>query len=119
MGARATPVRSSSFSACVPEPRSSFVLLMSLHETILVSTAPPISHASLGAGSLAVYDIQTGAALASFKQTSASTRSVAALETRDGIGGVMFAAQTEKAVLNVYTFQKVGCVSRSRTQPSL
>lgn len=84
---------------------------MHLHETILCSTAPPsTSSNSLGPGAFLVHDIQNGTGLASFKQTSAGARCIAAVETAAGIGGVMFAAQPDKAVLNVYNFQKVRCV---------
>ena len=78
---------------------------MLLQETILCATAPTPSVA--GPGLIAVHDIQTGATLASFKQTNAGPHSIAVLESKNTQGGFILASQPEKLVLNVYNFQKV------------
>ena len=78
---------------------------MILQETILCATAATKSAG--GSGLIALHDIQTGATLASFKQTNAGPHSVAVLESKNSLGGVMLASQPEKAILNVYNFQKV------------
>lgn len=78
---------------------------MQFHETILCTTAPQT--AGTGPGAIAIHDIQTGSSLATFKQTSAINHSTAVIESRDGQGGFMLAAQPDKSILNVYNFQKV------------
>lgn len=78
---------------------------MQLQEVILCGTSP--SSSSSGPGAISLHDIQTGSTLASFKQTSASIHSTAIVNTRDGQGGFMLAAQPDKSILNVYNFQKV------------
>ena len=78
---------------------------MLLRETVLCATAPTTSAG--GPGLISVHDIQTGATLASFKQTNAGPHSVAVLESKNSQGGIMLASQPEKAILNVYNFQKV------------
>ncbi|KAF8075050.1 WD40-repeat-containing domain protein [Lyophyllum atratum] len=77
---------------------------MHLQETIFCATAAPSS--SSGPGSISLHDIQTGTTLASFKQTNASAHCTAFIESRNAQGGFMLAAQPEKSILNVYTFQK-------------
>jgi hypothetical protein len=89
---------------------------MHLHETILSSTLPLT--ASVGTGALHIHDIQTGASLASFKQSSTTSRGAAHVETTAGVGGLTFASQADKGVLNVYSFQKVGCVLSLLGTPS-
>ena len=79
---------------------------MHLHESILCATAPSASGA--GPGTLALHDIQNGTPLASWKQTSARLHCTAVVQTRDGQGGFVLAAQQDKSILNVYNFQKVG-----------
>jgi pre-rRNA-processing protein IPI3 len=83
---------------------------MHIHETILCSTAPPTdaSAKSLGAGTFSLFDISTGSSIASFKQTNAASRCAQVLPTVGDVGGLLFAAQSDKSVLNVYNFQKVG-----------
>ncbi|KZV72236.1 WD40 repeat-like protein [Peniophora sp. CONT] len=78
---------------------------MSLQETILLATQPP---AGAGAGSLVLHDIQTGAALTNWKQTSAGARCNALVpgSSSGHLGGALLSAQPDKAFLNVYTFQK-------------
>jgi hypothetical protein len=90
------------------------------HETILCATCPPAGNSQLGAGALSVCDLQTGSVLASFKQTSASARGVAVVDTDASTaeGGLLFAAQAEKAVLQVYNFQKVSECSTLSYQES-
>jgi len=78
---------------------------MILQETVLCATTPTKSVG--GSGLIAVHDIQTGATLASFKQTNGGPHSVAVLESKNSQGGIMLASQPEKAILNVYNFQKV------------
>jgi pre-rRNA-processing protein IPI3 len=75
---------------------------MRLDEALLCTVVPP-----QGLGALSLHDIQTGAPLASFKQTSSGSRCTAVLPSRNGVGGTLLAAQRDKAVLNVYSFQKV------------
>ncbi|KAG8942725.1 Pre-rRNA-processing protein ipi3 [Tulasnella sp. 424] len=77
---------------------------MKIREVVCCSVAPP--SATLGLGSIALYDIQTGSQLASFKQTSASIHSTAIVGTKAEKGGLIVASQPDKAILNVYTFQK-------------
>ncbi|KAF9531734.1 WD40 repeat-like protein [Crepidotus variabilis] len=77
---------------------------MHLQETVLCATSPTSSAA--GPGLIAIHDIQTGATLASFKQTSAGSHSVALLESRNSQGGFIIASQPDKSILNVYNFQK-------------
>jgi hypothetical protein len=79
---------------------------MLLQETILCATAP--TPALAGPGLIAIHDVQTGATLASFKQTNAGPHSVAVLESKNSQGGYILASQPEKSILNVYNFQKVG-----------
>lgn len=86
---------------------------MRLQEVVLCSTAPSTS--TSGAGVIALHDIFTGSALASFKQTSPSVNCTAVVNTAvmDGIsqGGFVLTSQTDKSILNVYNFQKVRYVS--------
>ncbi|KAG9047524.1 Pre-rRNA-processing protein ipi3 [Tulasnella sp. UAMH 9824] len=78
---------------------------MKIRELVCCSVAPP--SAALGMGNIALYDIQTGSQLASFKQTSASIHSTAIVETKSQQGGLILASQSDKAILNVYSFQKI------------
>lgn len=78
---------------------------MHLQEIILCSTAP--SSSTTGPGTISVHDIQTGTTLASFKQTSAGLNCTAVSQTANGEGGFMLAAQPDKSIMNVYSFQKV------------
>lgn len=78
---------------------------MHLHECILCATGP--SSSTPGPGTISLHDIQTGTSLASFKQTSAASHCTAAVQTRNGMGGFMLAAQPDKSIMNVYNFQKV------------
>ena len=54
-----------------------------------------------------MHDFQTGSLLASFKQTCSYTHSTAVVQTKDGRGGFVLAAQPDKSILNTYHFQKV------------
>lgn len=78
---------------------------MLVQETILCATGRAAANPAPGA--ITLHDFQTGATLASFKQTSAEQDCTAVVETSDGQGGFMLAAQSDKSVLNVYSFQKV------------
>ncbi|KAF8518999.1 WD40 repeat-like protein [Hysterangium stoloniferum] len=82
---------------------------MLLQEAVLCATAPSNG---TGAGLIALHDIQTGTALASFKQTTSASHSVAYVETKNGIGGLILAAQSDKALLNVFSFQKDQLMSK-------
>jgi hypothetical protein len=75
---------------------------MLLRETILCAATP-----TTGPGAIAIHDLQTGSTLASFKQTNAAPHGTAVVQSQDGQGGVLFAAQHDKSILNVYNFQKV------------
>ncbi|KAI0331448.1 WD40 repeat-like protein [Cubamyces sp. BRFM 1775] len=77
---------------------------MHLNEAVLCATAP--SGSGSGPGTLALNDIQTGTTLASWKQTSAATHCTATVQSRNGQGGFMLAAQQDKSIMNVYNFQK-------------
>ncbi|KAH9924730.1 WD40 repeat-like protein [Fomitopsis serialis] len=77
---------------------------MHLHECILFAAGP--SPSIPGPGTIALHDIQTGTSLASFKQTSAAARCTAVVQSREGMGGFMLAAQPDKSIMNVYNFQK-------------
>ncbi|KAF6761524.1 pre-rRNA-processing protein IPI3 [Ephemerocybe angulata] len=77
---------------------------MQLQEVVLCSTSS--QDPTAGAGAIVIHDIQTGAVLASFKQTNAGPRGVAVLESRSTQGGFMLAAQSDKSILNVYNYQK-------------
>ncbi|KAH9839891.1 WD40 repeat-like protein [Rhodofomes roseus] len=77
---------------------------MHLHECILCATGP--SSSTPGPGAISLHDIQTGTSLASFKQTSAAPRCTAVVQSRDGLGGFMLAAQSDKSIMNVYNYQK-------------
>ncbi|EIW58666.1 WD40 repeat-like protein [Trametes versicolor FP-101664 SS1] len=77
---------------------------MHLNESILCATVPSTSGS--GPGTLSLHDIQTGTSLATWKQTSAGAHCTAAVQSRDGQGGFMLAAQQDKSILNVYNFQK-------------
>ncbi|THH13451.1 hypothetical protein EW146_g6764 [Bondarzewia mesenterica] len=78
---------------------------MRLQEVVLCATTP--SSSAGGSGAIILHDIQTGSSLASFKQTSSSSHCTAVVNTADGQGGFMLAAQPDKSILNVYNFQKV------------
>ncbi|KAG2070200.1 WD40 repeat-like protein [Suillus decipiens] len=77
---------------------------MILQEVILCATAPLASGS--GSGAIILHDIQTGTSLASFKQSSSAPHCTSFVETRDGQGGFILAAQQDKSILNVYNFQK-------------
>ncbi|KAJ7918789.1 WD40 repeat-like protein [Mycena leptocephala] len=74
---------------------------MLLRETILCAATP-----TTGPGAIAIHDLQTGSTLASFKQTNAAPHGTAVVQSQDGQGGILFAAQHDKSILNVYNFQK-------------
>ncbi|KAJ7089699.1 WD40 repeat-like protein, partial [Mycena belliarum] len=74
---------------------------MLLHETILCAATP-----TTGPGVIALHDLQTSSTLASFKQTNAAPHGTAFVCSKNGQGGILFAAQHDKSILNVYNFQK-------------
>ena len=77
---------------------------MLLQEVVLCATVPS---SSTGLGLIALHDIQTGASLAAFKQTSSLAHCISHVVTKNGQGGILLAAQSEKALLNTFSFQKV------------
>ncbi|KAJ3989654.1 WD40-repeat-containing domain protein [Lentinula detonsa] len=77
---------------------------MHLHEIIFCATASP-STAS-GSGSVTLHDINTGASLASFKQTNAAPHCTTFLNSKNAQGGFFLAAQPDKSLLHAYNFQK-------------
>ena len=81
-----------------------------LQEIVVTSVGP--TSAAQGSGNVSLYDINTGTSLLSFKQTSAPPHCTVAVETKDGQGGLVLAAQAEKSLLNVYAFQKVRGIYR-------
>jgi hypothetical protein len=78
-----------------------------LHELVVTTSAPAPGSQSTGNGSILLHDIQSGASLASFKHTNAAKNCTALIPTREAQGGLMLAVQPDKALLNVYSFQKV------------
>ena len=78
------------------------LLSQMLHELVVSTSAQ-----STGNGSILFHDIQSGASLASFKHTNAAKNCTALIPTRESQGGLMLAVQPDKALLNVYSFQKV------------
>lgn len=81
---------------------------MQYQETVLCSSGA--SSASQGHGAVTLHDLQTGSLLASFKQTNANRHSTASIPTKNGQGGFILTAQSEKSILNTYYFQKVRLV---------
>ncbi|KAF8449110.1 WD40-repeat-containing domain protein [Boletus edulis BED1] len=83
---------------------------MGLQEVILCATAPQPSDSgpaqASGPGAFVLHDLQTSNVLSSFKQTNSAPHCSAFVETKDGQGGIMVAAQSDKTLLNVYNFQK-------------
>ncbi|KAG1876534.1 WD40-repeat-containing domain protein [Suillus subalutaceus] len=75
-----------------------------MQEVVLCAAAPQAS--SSGSGAIVLHDVQTGTSLASFKQSNSGPHCISFVETRDGQGGFILAAQHEKSILNVYNFQK-------------
>ena len=96
---------------------------MGLQEVVLCATAPQPSGSgsgpaqASGPGAFVLHDLQTSNVLSSFKQTSSAPHCSAFVETKDGQGGIMLAAQSDKALLNVYNFQKA-CISRRDRLPA-
>ncbi|KAH9002183.1 WD40 repeat-like protein [Lactarius deliciosus] len=77
-----------------------------LQEVVVSSSAPAPNAQSTGNGSILFHDIQSGASLASFKHTNAAKNCTALIPTREAQGGLMLAVQPDKALLNIYSFQK-------------
>lgn len=75
------------------------------HQEVVLCTTSPSS--STGSGVIALHNIQTGTSLASFKQTSTAVHCFSHVESKNGLGGIMLSAQSDKALLNVFNFQKV------------
>ncbi|KAG8987017.1 Pre-rRNA-processing protein ipi3 [Tulasnella sp. JGI-2019a] len=77
---------------------------MKLREVFCCSTAP--SSAALGTGSITLHDIQTGTQLACFKQTSSAPHCIGVVQGGAGLGGLILSVQSDKPILNIYSFQK-------------
>ncbi|THH10360.1 hypothetical protein EW145_g1398 [Phellinidium pouzarii] len=78
---------------------------MRYQETVLCSTGA--SSSSQGLGAVTLHDFHTGSLLASFKQTCADIHSTSVLQTKNGQGGFILAAQPDKSIMNAYYFQKI------------
>jgi pre-rRNA-processing protein IPI3 len=76
-------------------------------QQVIVSASAPIASSPSGSGSIFFHDIVTGTPLASFKQSTAAQNCTALINTRTAQGGLILAVQRDKALLNVYSFQKV------------
>ncbi|KAJ7065191.1 WD40-repeat-containing domain protein [Mycena amicta] len=72
-----------------------------MREIVCTTTTP-----TTGSGCIAIHDLQTGATLAAFKQTTSAPHSTAIVPTQHRQGGVIFAVQQDKSILNLYNFQK-------------
>ncbi|KAF7323161.1 WD40 repeat-like protein [Mycena chlorophos] len=72
-----------------------------MRETIICTSTP-----TGASGAIAIHDLQTGATLASFKQTTSALHSTAIVQTQGALGGLLFAVQQDKPILNLYNFQK-------------
>jgi len=81
-----------------------------IEEVLLCASGPAAGNASLGAVSL--NDLQTGASVFSLKQTGAGRNALALVESKGGQGGFVFCLQTEKALLQSYSFQKDQMMSK-------
>jgi pre-rRNA-processing protein IPI3 len=57
--------------------------------------------------SVLFHDISTGIPLASFKHSTAAKHSAALVPSTAAQGGLILAVQPDRALLNVYSFQKV------------
>jgi pre-rRNA-processing protein IPI3 len=76
-----------------------------LQEVVLCASGPTQGNTSLG--SVSLNDITTTNSVFSLKQTGAARNGYALVQTRNGQGGFVLAAQADKGLLNVYSFQKV------------
>ncbi|KAL0953524.1 hypothetical protein HGRIS_004745 [Hohenbuehelia grisea] len=77
---------------------------MLLQEVIFAATSAPSS--SSGPGAINIHDVQTGSSFGSFKQSNAPVHCTSFVESRNGQGGFVLAAQLDKSIINVYNFQK-------------
>jgi len=75
-----------------------------IEEVLLCASGPAAGNASLG--SLSLNDIQTGTSVFSLKQTGAGRNGLALVESKGGQGGFVLCLQSEKALLQSYSFQK-------------
>lgn len=78
-----------------------------LEEVLFCASGLAPANASLG--SISLNNIQTGNSVFSIKQTGSGRNGVAIVESNGSLGGVMLCVQSEKAILQVYSFQKVSC----------
>ncbi|KAF8317122.1 WD40 repeat-like protein [Clavulina sp. PMI_390] len=75
------------------------------HSEVLLCTAGP-STSGQGSGTAILYDINTASSLLTLKQTFSAPHATQAVDTRGGQGGLVFSAQIDKGLLNVYSYQK-------------
>ncbi|KAI0272527.1 WD40-repeat-containing domain protein [Gloeopeniophorella convolvens] len=83
---------------------------MQLQEVVLSASAPTPT-AQGGAGAILFHDIQTGAPLASFKQTNAARHATALISTREAQGGLMLADQIS---LKIVLPERLSCLAVDR-----
>lgn len=76
-----------------------------LQEVIVAAAGP--SSAGQGSGTVNLYDLNTGSSLFTLKQTLAAKNCSVATQSKDGQGGIVLSAQSDKGLLNVYSYQKV------------
>jgi pre-rRNA-processing protein IPI3 len=76
-----------------------------IEEVLFCASGPAAANASLG--SISLHDLQTGASLFSLKQTGAARNGLGLVESKGAQGGFLLCLQTEKALLQAYSFQKV------------
>ena len=81
------------------------MLDVGMQEQVIVSASAPISGSQFG--SVLFHDISAGTPLASFKLSTAAKHSTAIVSSTGSEGGLIFAVQSDKPLLNVYSFQKV------------
>ena len=81
-----------------------FFASVGMHQ-VIVSASGPVSGSP--SSSFLFHDISTGSSLASFKQSTPAKNGTALIGTTAAQGGLILAVQPDKALLNVYSFQKV------------
>lgn len=75
-----------------------------ISEVVVASTAGSSVH---GSGGIFVYDTVTGSSLHSFKGSSGIAGACSAVPSTREFGGIVTTPQSDKGVLNVYSWQKV------------
>lgn len=82
-----------------------------LSEVVVASTAGSSVH---GSGGVYIYDALTGSSLHSFKGSSGISGGCSVVPSTKLVGGIVATPQSDKGVLNVYSWQKVCLLSKSR-----